>query len=669
MVLYFGADYYPEHWPEERWAEDIELMSRAGFNVVRLAEFAWSRIEPREGEYDFEWLDRVVGMLSAKGIKCIIGTPTAAPPPWMIKAYPDILRVDGYGRRKPAGTRKNYCPNNPHYAEYSRTIVERMVLHYKDNPNIVGWQIDNEFEGDPCYCNNCIEAFRRWLKKKYGSLEQLNAACGLIFWGQEYGEWDEIFPPRPSLMMQNPSLNLEWRRFTSDSWVKYQQMQVELIRKHAPHQIITHNFMGMYKELDYFKFANPLDIVSFDYYPKWSTDLNYASLAMCHDIMRSLKKKPYWIMELQSGAVKAAKAPIPKPGQIRLWTIQSVARGADGVLYFRWRTCRFGAEEYWHGILDHDGVPRRRYTEIKKVSEELRKIGSQIEGTQVYPEAAVTLVYDNIWAWDIEECHGGSNYYGVNSWKPTLDFYSALYERNVPADFVNPVSEDLSKYKVVFVPSLMLMNRHIERNLRSYVKKGGLIIASPRTGAKDWNNNIIEETLPGNLSDMFGMTIEEYTGLPDGQTVDVRTSEAEIGSKGAYTCENWIELLSPREAEIAARYQTGIYEDRPAVTVNHFGDGTAVYVGSFLDKPFYSALVEWVIAKVGIEPVLPSAYGFEAIKRTSSDREIVFALNHNEKPVQVPCGKMELEDLISGEKVDRMLKIDGFDAKILKRVK
>ena len=665
MSFPFGADYYPEHWPEKRWIKDAALMKGAGFNVVRLAEFAWSKMEPRRGEYRFEWLDKAIETLAGKGIKTVLGTPTAAPPPWIVKAHPDVLRVDGYSNRAPEGTRKNYCPNNAAYNELSVRIVEAMALHYGEDPNVVGWQVDNEFMGDPCYCGNCVEAFRGWLKTKYSSLEKLNEECGLIFWGQQYGEWDEISPPKPPLNMQSPSLNLEWRRFTSDSWVRYQKLQVDVIRRHAPRQFVTHNFMGMYKSLDYFRLAESLDFVCFDYYPKWRAQLDLAPLAMCHDIMRSLKKKPYWIMELQSGAVATNQAPIPSSGQVRLWTHQSVARGADGVVYFRWRTCRFGAEEYWHGILDHDGVPRRRYAEVKKASEEIRKIAPFIEGSAVKPEVAVTLVYDNIWAWDLEVPAGDRSYYGPSSWEPTLDCFGALYARNVMVDFVEPTSEDLGRYKVLFVPSLMLLSDGIEKKLRAYVRGGGILIATPRTGAKNWNNNIVEETLPGRLSDVFGSTIKEYTGLPGGEKVKLETSKAVLGKKAVRECGNWAEVLAPQEARVAARYRTGDYKGKPAVTSNSFSEGTAVYVGTFAEKGFYLDLVDWLINRGRALSVLPSVAGFEATERVSSEHRVVFALNHNQKAISVPCDGAEFRDLLSGGNVKGRIDLGAFGVKVL----
>ncbi|MEM1607452.1 MAG: beta-galactosidase [Candidatus Bathyarchaeia archaeon] len=665
MRIRFGVDYYPEHWPKERWVRDADLMAEIGFNTVRLAEFSWSKIEPREGEYHFEWLDEAIETLSRRGIKAIIGTPTAAPPPWIIKKHPDVLRVDHNGVRSPAGTRRNYCPNNPNYISHTKRIVERMALHFKDNPSVIGWQIDNEFGIDMCYCDNCVEAFRGWLKAKYGTLDNLNKSCGFIFWSQEYGDWSEIYPPKPPIDMQNPSLCLDWHRFMSDSWIKYQQIQIDIIRRIAPHHIITHNFMGLYKELDYFQLAEPLDIVSFDYYPKWVSRVDYAAAAMAHDVMRSLKKKPYWIMELQSGAVKTHLAPIPKPGEIRLWTLQSIARGADGVLYFRWRSCRFGAEEYWHGILDHDGVPRRRFLEVKRVSEDLKKIEPHIEGTNVKPEVAFTLIYDNIWAWDLEVGYGGKNYYGLGSWDPSLDLYRALYSRNIPVDFVDPSREDLSGYKVVFAPSLMLMNKVIEDRLRSYVKNGGILIATPRTGVKDWNNVITELTLPGGLSDVFGITIEEYTGLPDNGRVDLEISEQTFGAKTRGSGRNWAEMLSLNGAETLIYYGFGIYAGKPAATINKYGEGTAIYIGTFPDEEIYSQLSDWLIRKAGIKPTLPPAEGLEAVERVGRGSRVIFALNHGEKATRFFL-KEECQEILSDKILKGLVEIGGLDVKILK---
>jgi beta-galactosidase len=666
LSLKFGVDYYPEHWPKSRWAKDAELMGELGFNIVRLAEFSWSKIEPREGEYNFEWLDEAINILATKGIKAIIGTPTAAPPPWIIKKHPDVLRVDPHGVRSPEGTRRNYCPNNPNYIMYTKRITKALALHYRDNPNVIGWQIDNEFGIDPCYCENCIKAFRNWLKNKYGSLENLNSSCGFTFWSQEYSDWDEIFPPRPPLDMQNPSLCLDWHRFLNDSWLKYQQIQVDIIREIAPHHIVTHNFMGLYKELDYFKLAEPLDIVSFDYYPKWSSNIDYTRAAMAHDVMRSLKKKPYWIMELQSGAVKVHTAPIPKPGEIRLWTLQSIARGADGILYFRWRSCRFGAEEYWHGILDHDGVPRRRFHEIRKVSEDLKKIEPHIGGTNVKPEVAFTLSYDNLWAFDLEVGYGGKNYYGLDSWEPSLDFYRVLYSRNLPVDFVDPSREGLFNYKTVFVPSLMLINKTIEENLKSYVKKGGILVAIPRTGAKDWNNVITDTALPSALSDLFGIAVEEYTGLSDGEKVSIETNKNILNRKVVGKGRCWAEMLQPKEgAETIAYYTAGIYTNEPAATINNYGSGLAIYIGSFLDENLYSTILDWIMEKGDIKPTFPPTDGLEAVERIGSSGRIIFALNHSEHTIQIPL-KGEYFEIISGEKISDIIKIEGLDAKVLK---
>ena len=296
------------------------------------------------------------------------------------------------------------------------------------------------------------------------------------------------------------------------------------------------------------------------------------------------------------------------------------------------------------------------------------KIAPHIEKTNVKPEIAFTLSYDNLWAFDLEVGYGGKNYYGLDSWDPSLDFYRVLYSKNLPVDFVDPSKEDLSKYKVVFVPSLMLIDEAAEKNLRSYVKKGGILIATTRTGAKDWNNVIVDAALPGVLSDLFGITVEEYTGLPDDEKVGIETNETMLSRKVAGRGRCWAEMLLPKEdAKIVAYYNMGIYVGKPAATINNYGEGLAIYIGSFPDEILYSAILDWLMERLKIEPVLPSTEGLEAVERTGSNGRVIFALNHSERMIQVPL-KREYYEILSGEKVDGLLKIEGLDAKVLKPI-
>jgi beta-galactosidase len=369
-VFYFGVDYYPEHWPEERWAEDARLMQEAGMNVVRLAEFAWSKMEPREGQFDFDWLDRAIGVLAEKGIKIVLGTPTASPPPW-IMTNPELFTVNEDGVRSTYGLRREYCPTNETYRCHSVRITEAMADHYKNNPHVIGWQIDNEF-GNRCYCPLCQKAFQAWLQKKYGTLDELNRRWGTIFWSHVYTEWSQIPAAAKTAFAHNPGLDLDYRRFMSDTYYDYQQLQIDAIRERCPNHFITHNLMGFkYPNLDYFDMTQSLDFVAWDNYPRGFWDLavktNPPLLALGHDAMRSLKHKNFWVMEAQGGPAGweiigvtpvRAGSPVGVSGH-RAWSRR------HGVLPLAHLPFRDGRILAWH--LDHDARPRRRYAEVKQM--------------------------------------------------------------------------------------------------------------------------------------------------------------------------------------------------------------------------------------------------------------------------------------------------------------
>ncbi|HUX77658.1 MAG TPA: beta-galactosidase, partial [Anaerolineae bacterium] len=406
-MFHFGVDYFPEHWPEDRWPEDARLMAEAGFNVVRLAEFAWAKMEPQEEQYDFDWLDRAIAILASHDIRVVLGTPTASPPPWLMAQSPEFFRVREDGRRVTFGNRREYCPNNPVYHEYTRRIVTHMAKHYANHPAVIGWQIDNEL-GGRCYCPICARAFQEWLRDRYGSLDALNQRWGTIFWSHTYTDWDQVPLPLTTGGSPNPGLALDFLRFSSDSYVAVQQMQVEILRDKCPAHFVTHNFMGFgYDQIDYFDMARDLDFVAWDNYPRgfWDmrADVDPSQAALSCDTMRGLKRQNVWVMEQQAGPSGwETVSTAPRPGELRLWAYQSIAHGADGIVFFRWRTARFGTEEYWHGLLDHHGRPGRRYEEIKRMGGEIKKAGEQLHGSTVKPSVAMILSYDSRFAFQIQ---------------------------------------------------------------------------------------------------------------------------------------------------------------------------------------------------------------------------------------------------------------------------
>lgn len=627
-MFYYGVDYYPEHWPEERWEIDAELMEAAGINVARLAEFAWVKMEPEEGSYDFSWLDKAIDILGKHGIKTVLGTPTASPPMWLVKRYPQILPVDRDGHVMGPGGRRHYCYNSPEYREFTRKIVIAMAEHYKDNPNVIGWQIDNELgchESNRCYCDNCLNKFREWLRKKYETLENLNNSWGTIFWSQTYTSWDEIIIPRRTVGAHNPSLLLDFSRFISDSTIEYQNIQVDILRRICPDKFVTHNLMGLFGGLDYYKLAETLDFVSWDNYPKFHDRSIPIQIALSHDVMRGIKNgKTFWVMEEQSGAAGwESFGPHPLPREIRLWAYQAIAHGADAIVYFRWRTCRFGTEQYWHGILDHDGVPRRRYEEVKKMGQEVKNL-NEIVGSSYKAETAIVYSYDIRWAFDIQPNNPSFSYMGE-----ILKYYTGLFNQHVPVDIVNPLS-DLSKYKLVIAPSLYLMNPQIRENLERYVRSGGTLVVTLRSGVKDWNNVVTEKTLPGELSDLLGIEIEEYYSMAPNEEFHIKG----IGPE-SYTCKTLCEYIRPKSAEIIALYESGPFAGRPVVTINRFGNGEAIYIGAVVDIQYVESLLFWLITRSKVNMMALGPKDVEVTVREGEDGTFVFLLNYSDKPETV----------------------------------
>ncbi|MFZ0429851.1 MAG: beta-galactosidase, partial [Acidobacteriota bacterium] len=407
--MYIGVDYYPEHWPRDRWEYDLKLMKEAGFNLVRLAEFSWVLLEPEEGRFDFQWLDDFLALAAKYDIKAVLGTPTAVMPAWVARKYPETLAMKADGTRVVWGGRKNNCFSNGTYRLLSERITRALAEHYRDNPAVVGWQTDNEFGGTDCRCSRCLATFQDWLRDKYTSLDELNRAWGTWFWGLKMQRWDEVPIPdsrEGTWAISNPSASLDWMRFTSWLNVRFQGDQVRILRSVCPNHFITHNFMGLFQDMDYYDLARDLDFVSWDNYPffsNWEAPGIRYSAAMAADVMRGLKGRNFWIMEQTAGPLGWANfSRNPRPGEIRLISFQQLAHGADAQVWFRWRTCTAGREQYWHGLLGHDGKPLRRYREAAQTASDYRKIQDLVKGTTVLSQVGIVYDYDSLWALRIQ---------------------------------------------------------------------------------------------------------------------------------------------------------------------------------------------------------------------------------------------------------------------------
>jgi beta-galactosidase len=633
-MFYFGVDYYPEHWPEERWSEDACLMTEAGINVVRLAEFAWSYLEPRPDLFDFDWLDRALDILQSYGIRAVLGTPTASPPPWVMAMMPDAYRVLQSGQRQTYGNRREYCPTHSGYRERGKIIAHAMAKHYADHPAVVGWQIDNEL-GGRCFCSICRAQFQVWLQEKYGSLDRLNSVWGTVFWSHVYTDWSQIPVPMETGGVPNPGLDLDYRRFMSDAYCCFQQEQVDILHQTCPDHFITHNLMGFhFDQIDYFDLARPLDFVAWDNYLRtgWSLDkdADAAASALGHDTMRGLKGRNFWLMEQQSGCGGWQTVGLnPRPGEMRLWTYQAIAHGADAIVYFRWRTTRFGTEQYWHGILDHHGQPRRRYQELQDIGAELKRVGEQILGAESRPQVAMLLSYDTRFAFQAQPNHSDFKYGELFA-----SYYKALHRRNVGVDIVPP-SADLTRYRLVLAPALHLLGRDVADNLRLYVENGGTLLTTARSGVKDGANAVVDMPLPGLLVDTCGVEVEEYDALPVDANVllELALPSSDADTQAAHA-RQWCDVLNPTTAQTVARYRTGTdeaglyYAGRAAVTLNQFGRGQAIYVGTLGDEALHDTIVGWLTDAASVSPTLTTPNDVEAVERWKNGHRLLFLLNH-----------------------------------------
>jgi beta-galactosidase len=665
--MYVGVDYYPEHWPKTRWATDAKLMKAAGFNVVRLAEFAWVKMEPEEGRFDFRWLDEALSVLHKQGISAILGTPTAAMPAWVARKYPETLAMQLDGQRITWGVRKNNCFSAGAYRLLSQRITKAMAQHFAANPAVIGWQTDNEFGSPQCYCDNCKGTWQDWLKAKYGSLDEVNRAWGTHFWGHKVQTWGEIHMPA-DMHAHNPSLCLDWKRFWSWQNVRFQHDQTVILRRECPRHFITHNLMGFAPDVNYFDLSADLDHASWDNYPSLGGAEAYDPAASA-DLMRGVKGKNFWIMEQTAGPHGwGSYTRNPRPGEMRKQFFQQVGHGADGFLWFRWRSCTVGREQYWHGLLGHDGKAFRRYREAAQTAKDFHKVGKELAGTTVKAEAAMFYDYDSVWAFDIQPAYNGWNFFGANAsanryQEAVKRYHRALFRAGVNVDLVRP-GQDLSGYKLVLAPHQYVMPDPLAQQLSDYVRQGGVLLCDSRTGVKDATGLCHERTLPGLLSRAFGIRIEEYEALHEG--VSYATQSKTSGLPGAYQAVQTCDWITPEKAETLLAYKDWHLKGLAAVTQNKFGRGQGFYVGAnFQEDAFYDHLVAGLLKAARIQPLVVPPAGVEATARQGANGTLLFLINHTEEPkaVKVPAGKV---DLLTGKKTAATLQLGIYGVAILK---
>lgn len=653
--LFIGAAYYPEHWPENSWSEDIRLMQEAGINVVRMAEFAWSTMEPSAGKFNFTWLDRVIEKLSAAGITAVLGTPTAAPPAWLVESHPDILAVSENGQRVQFGNRCHYCVNSPEFHEAVVRIVQAMAEHFGSSPNVVGWQFDNEYNR-VCYCNRCTRLFQQFLADKYGSLEELNQRWTTTYWSQTYSAWEQIPVP---IGPHHPALMLEFKHFITASYRSFQRLQLDALRPHLREGVwTTHNFMGWHGGYDHYEMAADLDQASWDWYVG-SGHHDYLTSGAVHDLTRGFKRRNFWLMETQPGNVNwHPKNNSLNKGEARAMAWHAIAHGADAILYWQWRSALGGQEQYHGTLVDQSGQPRPFYEDAQILGKQIQSVSGLIAGSKINARVAMLNSYDSRWSIDFQRHHSDFDYVAHFN-----HYYRALAVNNVCVDIIS-ADEALDGYKLVIAPALLILNDRRVMNLTNFVKKGGHLVLTIRTGMKDACNALLPSRQPGPLADLSGVDVEDYYALDESVPIEGKWLNG--------TTKQWAErlkLLDQQNAIPISRFgkANGWLDGQIAMITHPYGTGMVYTVGAYLDNAAQQTFMDHVLQMAGIR-VVKSEKDVEVLTRINpSGNVIYFVINHAaaERSYVLPWPALEH---LTGQTVQNELRLLPYDIAILTKV-
>jgi beta-galactosidase len=596
--LEFGADYNPEQWPREVWDDDVRAMREAGVTIVSLAIFSWARIEPREGEYDFGWLDDAMDLLHANGILVDLATATASPPPWLTKAHPEILPVDREGRTVWPGGRQHWRPTSPVFRTHALRLVRAMADRYASHPALSAWHVSNELGCHNVYdySDDAASAFRDWLRARYHTVDALNEAWGTAFWSQRYGSFDEILPPRLAATHPNPSQQLDFKRFSSDVLKDYLRAERDLLREFTPDVPITTNFMvmGETKGMDYADWAAEVDFVANDHY-RIPGPQDFDELSFSANLTGNLAGgRPWFLMEHSTSAVNWQPVNVAKkPGEMARDALTHVAHGADAVCYFQWRQSAAGAEKYHSAMLPHAGTDTQVFRSVTSLGATLRDLSS-VAGSVRTP-AQVAIVFDWTSWWTVEQDSHPSD--RLRYKQEALDWYTALLDLGVRADVV-PLETDLSRYAAVIAPMLHVVPAGTAIRIADYVANGGNLITTYFSGIVDEHDHVWLGGYPGAFRELLGINVEEFVPLLDGQV-----TELDNGTTGTVWSEP-VEVLDSA-VEVLASYKTGETAGKAAITRRAVGAGSAAYVSTRLAPSGIVPVLGELLDRAGVRSELP----------------------------------------------------------------
>lgn len=647
--LLHGGDYNPEQWIEDKsiWDEDMRLMKLAHCNEMTVGVFSWSALEPKEGEYDFSFLDEILDKVYSNGGRVILATPSGARPHWLADKYPEVLRVDGNGVRQHFSARHNHCFTSPVYRQKVQAINAELAKRYGKHPAVLAWHISNEYGGE-CYCPLCQQAFRKFLEDKYKTIDNLNKAYWSSFWSHTYDRFDQIEAPSPITERSIHGLNIDWFRFITAQTVDFMKCEVEPIKAICPDAKVTTNMMFEHYGYDYYKFRDVIDFAAWDSYPLWHSgnqELTAQTTAFWHDLYRSLKDKPFLLMESTPSLVNWHEYnKLKRPGLDNLSSLQAVAHGSDSVQYFQWRKSRGSVEKFHGAVVDHEGTENTRvFRSVAKTGEILEKI-EELAGTGVEAEVAIIYDWENMWALDNSQGFAQKN---KKYYQTCYSYHRYFWKRGMNCDIIDR-NADLSKYKLVIAPMLYMVDEQTIESLESYVKGGGTLYATYALGMVNDTDLCYLGGFPaGKLKDVFGIWNEEIDTLYPDQTGGVSCNGKQ------YTAYDYCEIIHARGAKVLATYSQDFYEGEPAATVNEYGLGKAYYQAFRDGDDFKSVILNSIVGELKLKRGIPSGedglpFAVSAHTRTDGENVYLFVENYSENTVENIALGGVYEDMLNG---------------------
>ncbi|MFT4220527.1 MAG: beta-galactosidase [Microbacterium sp.] len=656
-ALAFGGDYNPDQWPESVWADDIRLMRDAGVNLVSLPVFSWPQLEPEPGVYDWGWLDRVLDLLWEGGIKVDLATATATPPSWLVRAHPEMLPMDADGRRLEFGSRQAYCPSSPVWRENVARMARAVAERYGSHPALALWHVSNEY-GDHisrCWCPESAAHFRHWLADRYGDLDTLNTAWGTTVWGQRYTSWEHIETPKRAPGPINPTTLLDFERFSSDALLELFRLEVDILREATPDIPVTTNFLSAFRDLDYWKFAELEDVVTDDAYPDPADPLSPVGAALNYGLMRSLKGgRPWLLLEQAPSATSWRDVNVPKaPGRMRSDSLQAIANGSDGALFFQWRQARSGQEKFHSSMLGHRGERSRTYRETKALGLELPRL-EPVRGTRVRTKVALVVDWDSWWGSSAPESLPSQRLHWIEQARA---WHRALYALGHAVDAVRATGP-FDGYDLVVAPNLYVLDDAAASALSAFASSGGTLVVGPFSGVVDPAERVHGGGAPGPLRDVLGVEVDEQWPIADGLAEAVDYQGAALANRV------WSEWLETRpETEARGRYASGELDGRPAITVRRAGAGAGWYLSAVLDHDGLVTVFRDILSSAGLPARARTDLALEAVTRSDDETDYTFVLNHGLAPltVRVPAGR----DLLTGESTDGTITLPRFGVAVL----